>query len=144
MVGQMGFGENLPRQNPGMIRGQNPVCMIDPPPQWVHRRFTAEGHAMAGYIIFDVGPFDRDAMKPYLDKAFDTLDQYGGRVLVRTSDIDVREATNGPGWKPTRILLIEFASVDAARSWYESPEYQAILPIRLKHGKDNMVIVEGV
>ena len=99
---------------------------------------------MAGYVIFDVGPFDRDAMKPYLDKAFDTLDQYGGRVLVRTSDIDIREATNGPGWKPTRILLIEFASVEAARTWYESPEYQEILPIRLKHGKDNMVIVAGI
>jgi uncharacterized protein (DUF1330 family) len=34
--------------------------------------------------------------------------------------------------------------MDAARGWYESPEYQAILPIRLKASKDNMVIVEGV
>ena len=25
---------------------------------------------MAAYVIFDVGPSDRDAMKPYLEKAF--------------------------------------------------------------------------
>ena len=34
------------------------------------------------------------------------------------------------------MLIIEFASMDAARGWYESPEYQAILPIRLKASKD--------
>jgi hypothetical protein len=29
-------------------------------------------------VIFDVGPSDRDAMKPHLDKAFDTLKAHGG------------------------------------------------------------------
>jgi uncharacterized protein (DUF1330 family) len=38
----------------------------------------------------------------------------------------------------------KFPSVDVARAWYESPEYQEILPIRLRNSKDNMVIVEGV
>lgn len=99
---------------------------------------------MAAYVIFDVGPFDRDAMKPYLDKAFDTLTPHGGRVIVRTNNIDIREGSHGLGWKPERLLVIEFPSMAAAQSWYESPEYQAILPIRLEFGKDNMVIVEGV
>jgi uncharacterized protein (DUF1330 family) len=99
---------------------------------------------MAGYVIFGVGPSDRDAMKPYLDKGFDTLKAHGGKVIVRTSNIDVRESSHGAGWRPTRLFIVEFPSVDAARSWYDSPEYQAILPIRLKNGKDNMVIVEGV
>jgi len=98
---------------------------------------------MAAYVIFDVGPSDRDAMKPYLEKAFDTLILYGGKVIARTSNIDVREGSHGLGWEPTRILIIEFPSMEAARSWYESPEYQEILPIRLKASKDNMVIVEG-
>jgi uncharacterized protein (DUF1330 family) len=34
--------------------------------------------------------------------------------------------------------------MDAARSWYDSPEYQEILPIRLRASKDNMVIVDGI
>jgi uncharacterized protein (DUF1330 family) len=99
---------------------------------------------MTGYVIFDVGPFDRDAMGPYLEKAFDTITAHGGKLIARTSNIEVREATHGPGWKPSRILIIEFASMEAARSWYESPEYQEILPIRLKAAKDNMVIIEGL
>jgi uncharacterized protein (DUF1330 family) len=99
---------------------------------------------MTGYVIFDVGPSDREAMKPYLDKAFDTVTSYGGKIVARTNNVDVRETTHGPGWNPSRILIIEFASMDAAKAWYESPEYQEILPIRLQHGKDNMVIVEGL
>jgi uncharacterized protein (DUF1330 family) len=99
---------------------------------------------MAAYVIFDVGPSDREAMKPYIDKAFDTLAAHGGKILARTNNIEVSEATHRDGWHPTRILIIEFADMDAARGWYESQEYQAILPIRLKNGKDNMMIVEGV
>lgn len=35
--------------------------------------------------------------------------------------------------------------VAAARAWYESPEYQALLPLRLNaRGPDNMLIVGGV
>jgi uncharacterized protein (DUF1330 family) len=82
-----------------------------------------------------------NAMKPYLEKAFDTLRAHG-RVIVSTSNIDVRESSHGLGWKPTRLFIAEFPSMEAAR--YESPEYQEILPIRLKASKDNMVIVEGV
>lgn len=99
---------------------------------------------MAAYVIFDVGPSDRDRMKPYLDKAWDTVAAHGGKVLARTSTIDVRESTHGPGWKPIRVLIIEFPSMAAAQAWYESPEYQEILPIRLQNAKDNMVIVDGV
>ena len=69
---------------------------------------------------------------------------YGGKVIARTSNIDVREGSHGVGWKPARILIIEFPGMDTARSWHESPEYQGILPIRLKASKANMVIVEGV
>ena len=102
------------------------------------------GDDMAAYVIFDVGPSDRDAMKPYLEKAFDTLRAHGGRVIVNTGNIDVRESSHGPGWKPTRLFIAEFSSMEVAQSWYESPEYQEILPIRLKASKDNMVIVEEV
>jgi uncharacterized protein (DUF1330 family) len=98
---------------------------------------------MAGYVIFDVGPFDRDAMKLYLDKAWDTIKAHGGKVLARTTNIDVRESTHGTGWQPSRILIIEFPSMAAAQAWYDSPEYQEILPNRLANSKDNMVIVEG-
>ena len=41
---------------------------------------------MSAYVIFDVGPSDREAMQPYLDKAWDTVASHGGQVRARTSN----------------------------------------------------------
>ena len=46
-------------------------------------------------------------------------------------------------WAMPRLVIIEFPSRQAAESWYRSPEYQKILPLRLKSGKGNLVIVDG-
>ena len=40
--------------------------------------------------------------------------------------------------------MLEFPSIEKARAWYESPEYQEVLPIRLSANKDKMVIFEGL
>ena len=101
---------------------------------------------MAAYVIFDAPPGgDLEAMKPYREKAFDTLIPYGGKPIVRTDHIEVREVRPDKGWTPTRLLIIEFPTLAAARAWYDSPEYQALLPLRLNaRGPDNMLIVDGV
>jgi uncharacterized protein (DUF1330 family) len=101
---------------------------------------------MTAYVIFDAPPpYNLEVMKPYGEKAFDTLIPYGGKVIARTNDMEVREVRRDKPWEPTRLLIIEFPSVAAARDWYNSPEYQAVLPIRLNaKGPDNMVIVPGV
>jgi len=101
---------------------------------------------MTAYVIFDVPPGgDAEAMKPYREKAFDTLIPYGGKAVVRTNEIDVREVRTDKGWEPTRLLIIEFPTLAAARAWYDSPEYQALLPLRIDARRpDNMVIVPGV
>lgn len=33
--------------------------------------------------------------------------------------------------------------MDAAKGWYNSPEYQALLPHRLNHAKSNFMWLEG-
>jgi uncharacterized protein (DUF1330 family) len=45
---------------------------------------------------------------------------------------------------PKRVTLVEFPSMDAARAWYDSPEYLRIRPIRLENAESNMVLVEGL
>jgi uncharacterized protein (DUF1330 family) len=100
---------------------------------------------MVSYILFDPGPrTDPEAMKEYSEKAFPTLLPFGGKVVVRTNNIEVLEATHGPGWRPDRILLLEFPTLEAARAWYHSPEYQEILPIRLRSAQENVVMFEGL
>lgn len=83
-------------------------------------------------------------MKQSSAKAFDTLIPFGGKLLARTNNIDVLEATHGPGLHPNRILLIEFPSLKAAKDWYNSAEYQGILPLRLSSAQENVVMFEGL
>ena len=66
---------------------------------------------------------------------------YGnGRFIVRGGAIDVLEGT------PVvhRLVVIEFPDKTAARRWYDSPEYQAILPHRLDNATSTLFLVEGV
>ena len=43
-----------------------------------------------------------------------------------------------------RTVVIEFPDLATARAWYESPEYQAILPFRLVASQGDAILVEGV
>ncbi len=47
-------------------------------------------------------------------------------------------------WNPKRLVVIEFPSAEAARRWYDSPEYRKVLPIRLQHAVSHMLLAEGV
>jgi uncharacterized protein (DUF1330 family) len=40
-------------------------------------------------------------------------------------------------------VVLTFPSMEAARGWYDSPEYQAILPLRLAAARCRSVFVEG-
>lgn len=42
------------------------------------------------------------------------------------------------------MIVLEFADVGAAQAWYNSPEYQEILPIRLSAADDNFLIIDGI
>jgi len=68
-----------------------------------------------------------------------TIAKYGGRYLVRGGKTQSLE-----GEPPNRIAVVTFDSAEAARKWYDSPEYSAIKPIRQRSAKARGFIVEGV
>jgi len=69
-----------------------------------------------------------------------SIAHYGGRYRVRGGTHEVLEGE----WHPTRLVVLEFPSVDAAKRWYASPEYGDVKPIRLEHAVSDMVLVEGI
>ena len=95
---------------------------------------------MAAYVIFDIQPVHPEQMTGYGEKALASLDAFGGKLVAATNDVDTREGD----WRPERIAIIEFPTMEQAQGWYESPAYQEILPIRLKAHRDKMVIVPGL
>ena len=80
-----------------------------------------------------------DAIIDYLQRIDATLAPYGGRFLVHGGDLTAAEGT----WDGD-IVIIEFPDRASAEGWYESPEYQAILPLRTEHSQSIAALVDGV
>ena len=95
---------------------------------------------MAAYIIVDSNVHNPDRMKDYADKVRDTITAYGGRPIVSAPDPEVIEGD----WTPLRIVVLEFPDVETAKAWYNSPEYQEILPIRFEAANDKLLLVPGL
>ena len=55
-----------------------------------------------------------------------------------------RDRTDQEGPEPKRIVILEFADTAAFKRWYNSPEYQKILPARLDNSTARAFVVEGV
>jgi uncharacterized protein (DUF1330 family) len=82
---------------------------------------------MPTYVVGDIHITDPAAFQTHVPRALATIARFGGRVVAGGGKIDLLEG--GP--MPERIFIIEFLNADAARRWYRSDEYQAVLKIRL-------------
>jgi uncharacterized protein (DUF1330 family) len=95
---------------------------------------------MAAYALVEVEVSNMDGMRPYIDAVAGTVAAFDGKYLVRAGVPEVVEG--GPGQYPLKVIL-EFPSMDLAKRWYRSPEYQAILPYRHKNSKSNFIWLDG-
>ena len=95
---------------------------------------------MPAYFVVEIEISNMEAMAPYREAVGGTLTQYGGRFLARGGNIELIEG--GP--EPKRIVLLEFPDTAAFKRWYDSPEYQKILPNRLANSQARAFVVEGV
>lgn len=95
---------------------------------------------MAAYVISDVTFRDPAAVETYRTRAAASISQYGGRYLARGGAIELVEG----GWKPERIIIVEFPDLARARMWYRSPEYATALEVRDHALSRNLIFVDGV
>ena len=72
----------------------------------------------------------------YLDQVEATVAPYGGKWLAQ-GPADVIEGA----W-PGAVVLIEFPNRKAATDWYNSPEYQAILPLRTRNSISDLILID--
>ena len=95
---------------------------------------------MAGYVIADVEVTDPELFGEYRKLVAQTVEAYGGRYLARGGDSELVEGGRAPG----RTVIIEFESVERAREWYWSAEYEPVKRMRLESANTNLIITEGV
>ncbi len=83
---------------------------------------------MAAYFIFSHKVLDAETLnKAYLPKAVETLKAYDPEILVVDQNIEVVEGNSSD----TRTVVLKFKNREEAKRWYNSPEYQAIIHLRL-------------
>ena len=95
---------------------------------------------MPAYVIVDLEVTDPVGMEEYRKQVPATVEKYGGRFLVRGGKHETLEGD----WRPRRVVLLEFPSVEQARRWYDSEEYREPKALRFKTARTNLVLVEGV
>jgi uncharacterized protein (DUF1330 family) len=95
---------------------------------------------MPAYIIFDIHVDDPDAYAPYRDPARKSIEAHGGRYLARGGAHEVLEGD----WDVDRLVILEFPSMEQARTWYTSAEYQELAPIRQAASRGRGVLLEGM
>src|ERR1700692_21462 len=82
----------------------------------------AAAGASKGYVIAEITVTDPEAYKQYAASVQSIAAKLGGKYLVRGGQTVAVE-----GEPPAaRIVVIEFDSLAAARSFEDSPDYQAI------------------
>ena len=94
---------------------------------------------MPAYFVVELEMTNPAGMAAYREAVPATLAQYGGRFLTRGGAAELIEG--GP--EPKRIVILEFADTAAFKRWYNSPEYQKILPGRLNNSSARAFVVEG-
>jgi uncharacterized protein (DUF1330 family) len=92
------------------------------------------------YYISEFQVTDPEGIKPYSRQVESTFKPFGGRFIVRGGgDIASLE---GAGFKG-RMVVIAFDSMEKAKAWYNSLEYEKLKPIRHKSATSRVYIVEG-
>jgi uncharacterized protein (DUF1330 family) len=92
-----------------------------------------------GYVIAEITVTDPEAYKQYAATVPPIAAKFSGKYLVRGGQTVPVEGEPPSG----RIVVIEFDSLAAARSFEDSPEYQAVAPLRRKAARSRVFLVEG-
>jgi uncharacterized protein (DUF1330 family) len=97
--------------------------------------------AMATFLIVDTLLEKPELYEEYKLKAKPLVERFGGEYLARGGNLTLRETDL---WSPTRMVLVRFPDAASANRFYDSPEYQAILPVSRQSARRTMIMLEGI
>lgn len=96
-----------------------------------------------GYVVFDLDIADPEGYEAYRQKGQASVRRYGGRVLSgEPAPRGIVETLEGD-WDTKRFVILEFPTVQTARDWYGSEEYQAAARHRQATSTGRVLLVEG-
>jgi uncharacterized protein (DUF1330 family) len=93
---------------------------------------------MAGYFVANYTIKNQAEYMEYVAAVGPILAAHGCEGIVLDRDSGLLEGSAGQV-----TVVLRFATKAAAEAWYESPEYQAIRPLRTDNTEGIAVIAEG-
>ena len=94
----------------------------------------------AGFMIGQIEVTDPEAYKEYAAKVPATIAKFDGEYLVRGGEMEVLEGE----WADRRMVVVKFPSLERAREWYFSPEYEPLKALRQRASVGNVMFVDGI
>jgi len=94
---------------------------------------------MRAYVLAEIEITNPDGYKGYASGVVPTIEKYGGRFLVRGGAVHTLEGE----WPTRRRVIIEFPTVEAARKWWDSPEYEKPKALRRANSQGRLLLLEG-
>lgn len=93
-----------------------------------------------GYMLFTEKVLDQPLYDAYIAKVVETITNSGGRIIMVDDCPLVLEGS----WHGSRTVILEWDTPRAAKAWYDSPEYQAIIGERHASAEANAVLLHGL
>jgi uncharacterized protein (DUF1330 family) len=94
---------------------------------------------MKAYIIADVNITDSSKYEAYKKLTPGSLLPFEGKFVVRGAEAETLEGS----WKPGRMVVLEFPSLEKAKAWWASETYAPAKALRQSASDTQMIVVEG-
>jgi uncharacterized protein (DUF1330 family) len=94
----------------------------------------------SAYILANITVTNPEQYEEYKKLSSQAMKVHGAEICVRGGKVEVLEGD----WKPERVVLLKFPSVEAARKFNDSVEYGAARKSRQGAAVMRMVLIEGV
>jgi uncharacterized protein (DUF1330 family) len=95
---------------------------------------------MADYLVVDIDVTNPVQFEEYKKLAPAAIAKYGGRYIIRGGAYEALEGD----WKPQRLTIVEFDSMEIAKAFYASPEYKVAIEARAGAAKFKALLVQGI
>lgn len=91
---------------------------------------------MTAYLIVDTVLYEE-----YKLRAKPLVEPFGGEYLARGGNMVLKDSDL---WTPSRMVLVKFPDAETANRFYDSPQYQDLLPISQRSARRTIFVLEGV
>jgi uncharacterized protein (DUF1330 family) len=93
------------------------------------------------YVVVTIKAIqDQAAFKEYADRVAPIIERLGGKYLAIDREPEIKSGQ----WPYVRTVIVGFPSLQVAKSWYDSSEYQEIVPLRLRAIDANIAFVRDL